>query len=177
MSHRGTSWLEAAGPGAASGEVPLGRRRTEAPEGRRKPSKGRGEPGRPAIVRSPGVAGWTLPFPGRWGGTHGDRPSPLKRAGWDTVPRELRGGGQYHPPPGKGGWGEPGLRSPPAGLGRWKRREPALGGYWGAPACSIPSGGVCVFGGSLLFLLGGRRVCGGGIVWGVPGDRRGAGGS
>lgn len=44
VSHRGTSWSEAAGPGAASRDAPLGKAAEGGPGKRRKPSKGRDKP-------------------------------------------------------------------------------------------------------------------------------------
>lgn len=139
VSHRGTSWSEAAGPGAASRDAPLGKAAEGGPGKRRKPSKCRDKPAfAPAIVRAgggrldPSTAGV------RGDGARacvckGAAPDPpLKRAGSSR----LRGGGRYHPPPGGAG-------TPPRG------REVEVAGavsrrVLGYSDCSIPSGGVCV---------------------------------
>lgn len=141
VSHRGTSWSEAAGPGAASRDAPLGK---AAEGGREAPGRGgsRAKVGTsgdfaPAIVRprggrrDPSIAGVR-------GGDRvcvcgGAAPDPpLKRAGSSG----LRGGGRYHPPPG-------GARTP-RGAGEVEVAGAGSCRVLGCSDCSIPGGGVCV---------------------------------
>lgn len=136
VSHWGTSRSEAASPGAASTDAPLGKAAEGGPGKRRKPSKGRDKSG--LCSGRCAAPGWPA-GPVHCGGAAcvcgGAAPDPpLKRAGSSR----RRGGGRYHPPPGGG------VRTPPeAGevevAGAGSRR------VLGCSDCSTPSGGVFVF--------------------------------